>query len=85
MRKIYKVKVPVGECQHPLPRGAVPLHAAVVDGEICVWLEVNDHSLMIPQRFVAVGTGQVIPYPFSVYCGTVIDGPHVWHIYKEAL
>ena len=57
-----------------------------VAGRLCMWAIVNpdtgpDHDL---HTFYVVGTGHPMPFDKSLeHLATVMDGPYVWHIFRE--
>ena len=81
--KIYKYPVP-GRVNAPVRRWLQP---HLQDGRMMMWAELDEDLPEQSWAIVPVGTGWEMTGEDAefmrkgVYCGTVIDDPHVWHIY----
>jgi hypothetical protein len=47
-----------------------------------LWFEVEIDAAKRDRRFGIFDTGQAIDSPLWKFCGTVIDGAYVWHVYE---
>lgn len=79
MKTVYKYKIGNGELQ--LPSGAKVLTAAIQNGDLCIWAEVDDVAIPEHRTFYIYGTGHIVPENVC-YVATVFDGPFVWHVYE---
>ena len=84
MRTIYKY--PIGH--NHIPKGAIFRHAAIQDGNLYVWFEVETENPTKPTIIRFTGTGNFI-YDGWDYLSTVIENQNgnnlVWHIFLERL
>lgn len=67
-----------------------PLSVQMQNMVPCLWAEVDEDSEQIEYIVLALGTGHglnhtmeyvAINYEDAIYCGTVQEGPYVYHIY----
>lgn len=67
-----------------VPLGTVPLTFGYQGGQLCMWGEVPNSTVMGIKRLTywIVGTGWDIQKDI-MYVATVFDGPFVWHIYRK--
>jgi hypothetical protein len=66
-----------------IPHEAEFVHAEMRPSEIWVWAVVNPDAPKERIGFFVVGTGHLIPAD-SYWCGTVLDGQFVWHVFRSA-
>lgn len=76
-----------------LPAEAIGIHVLMQEDRPVLYVEVPlDEALQSPtvqrtkkptidKKFQCVASGQPIPSQWN-HCGTVVDGPYVWHIYE---
>ncbi|KQR37758.1 hypothetical protein [Deinococcus sp. Leaf326] len=64
-----------------LPSFALPRMAAMQNGELCLWIQVDPDSAPLERAFEVFGTGQPLPL-YATYIATVLNGPFVWHIFE---
>lgn len=80
---IYKYTLAVGAQTVDMPEDAVVLQAHEQNGEIRVWVESEDPSVMAPRAFFVVGTGDEFDCPEDAeYIDTVHVQGFVWHVYE---
>ncbi len=79
-KRIYKYEVP-GAIHAQVGQWLQP---HMQNGKLCIWAEIDDTA---PERewiVTFVGTGweldATIP-DYAQYCGTVMDGAFVWHVF----
>ena len=85
MKTIYKYNVP-SVIKGPVKRFLQP---QMQNGVPRIWAELDDKLEEKEYYVMYVGTGWFLEpedeeYKFmedGIYCGTVIDGPFVWHVY----
>ena len=85
MRTIYKYNVP-GSIKGPIVRFLQP---HMQNGEMKIWAELDDRLEEKEYYVLDAGTGWLVEpedelYEFmehGMYCGTVMDGCWVWHVY----
>ena len=86
MRTIHKYPLEIFDIVTvEMPRGAKAIAVAEQAGKLCLWAEVDDsESVMVPQAFRIVGTGNRLYGDEGRHIGTVIcaDGVQVWHVYE---
>lgn len=89
MRTIHKFPLTVGDTVAlVMPAGAIVRHVGTQKpggGNLCVWAEV-DTSPAIPKVervFHIRGTGHPVPTGGVEFVATVIDGPFVWHVWRD--
>jgi hypothetical protein len=51
------------------------------NGTPCIWVEVATENEDEPWDLYIVGTGNPLPKGASVYVGSFVQGPFVWHAY----
>lgn len=79
-RRIYKYEVPSAL----RARVGRWLHADMQNGKLCAWAEIDDS---VPEQEWIVtftGTGWELDVALpddAIYCGTVMDGAFVWHVW----
>lgn len=79
MRRIYKYEIVPGEdLSIPCSRA---LYVGNQLGKLCLWAEIPFEMGVHVKSFRAYGTGQEIPND-SVYVGTAMIEPFVWHVYE---
>ncbi len=92
MRTVWKYESPVIDeaTGHLIPEGAKLLFVGMQEHglqafcrTVCLWLEVDSDAEKVMRKFKVVGTGHEVPDAME-YCGSVIDGQSVWHVYEEA-
>ena len=79
-RRIYKYQVP-GAFRAKVSRW---LHAEMQDDKLCVWAETDDNEPELEWIVTFVGTGWELDVTLpddAIYCGTVMDGAFVWHVF----
>lgn len=90
MKTVYKYPIVVTDHQVlPLPKGARPLHAAVQDGSLCLWVLVDTDmtapGLALRERHVYIhGTGHAVTEdPRAEYLCTFMmrQGTLVFHVF----
>ncbi len=86
MRTIFKFELNPfpASTEITLPGGSFPIHVGTQGHVIYVWIELTDPPITptTVYKFYIVGTGKEVPSDgFSVYIGTVFQGPFVWHVY----
>jgi hypothetical protein len=64
-----------------LPSFALPRTAAMQNGRLCLWIQVDPDSAPLERAFAVFGTGHPLPVD-ATYIATVPDGPFVWHIFE---
>lgn len=81
MRTIYKYNVP-GTIKGPIVRFLQP---HMQNGEMKIWAELDDRLEEKEYYVLYAGTGWIVELhefmEHGMYCGTVMDGPWVWHVY----
>jgi len=83
--KIFKYKLNVTSTQTiQMPLAANIRSIQPMNGELCLWAEVNPTNPLVDYVFDIYGTGHEIElYDGRKYHGTVIMGPMVWHIFER--
>lgn len=69
-----------------MPAGSEILHVGVQKGTPTVWAIVDpEETTFAEKRIIEIyGTGHRIEdTEHSVYLGTVMDGPFVWHVFER--
>jgi len=64
-----------------LPLSAKVLHFGMQEDDFVIWVDTDTEAPTKQRRFFVVGTGHPIPGR-ATYCGTVMDGPFVWHLFE---
>ena len=81
MKQVWKFQVGTAVTTIDLPRGAKVLHVGIQDGAVCFWASVTPTAIKQSRQFKVIGTGQHYDREWE-YCGTVQDGPYVWHVFE---
>ena len=84
MRTIYKyqLNLETKETVVPATHGAKLIHVGQDPaGENCLWLELDPAQEAQKYRFAVIGTGDRVPDDM-VHCGSIQDGPFMWHVYS---
>lgn len=84
-KRIYKYPVPT-IITAPVNKW---LDARIQDNHLMVWAELDDDCKEMEWVLVYIGTGWEIEkddelydvMQFGTYCGSVEDGPYIWHVY----
>lgn len=85
MRTVHKYPlVLTSEQVLPAPVNAIPLHVDSQNYRLNLWMEVDDSESMLARTVYIVGTGQEIPDGATVYAGSAILNPFVWHVYLSS-
>ena len=79
----YTLGHDVGMVRVAVPKGGIIRSVGLQYGACTMWIEVDPHAPTEQRRFEIVGTGHEIPLLATVYCGTVMVDPFVWHIYEQ--
>lgn len=84
MQIVYKFQLRIGNSvqRFDLPVEAKPLHVAMQDGKLQMWVLLDPTTMTIKRRFVVYGTGQYILPPHARHVGTVLDDMYVWHVFE---
>ena len=84
MITIYKYKLELTEYQEiSLPKNSEILHFNFQNQIPYIWAVVDTKKPMELVKFVIRGTGHPILTPETLdYCGTALDGPFVWHLFR---
>lgn len=67
----------------PARAGARALSVGLQHNAVCVWFEVDAAADPAPLKLWCVGTGFGAVPEGKRFLGTVVDGPHVWHLYAD--
>ena len=82
--QIWKYQLePAATTQLRVPAPAKPIHVGIdANGYACVWFEVIEDQPTQAITLRRIGTG----WKFSggEHLGSYVEGPFVWHIYREA-
>lgn len=78
MITVYKY----GEGVVNMPKGAIVRKAAMQNGRVTLWAEVDTSQPLEARTFVTYGTGWEIDEEKRCYIDTIFDGPFVWHVYE---
>ena len=84
-KRIYKYPVPTTMVA-PVNKW---LNARIQDDHLMVWAELDDACKELEWVIVYIGTGWEIEeneelydvMQYGHYCGSVEDGPYIWHVY----
>ena len=83
MRTIYKYHIQLADKTIlDLPRSARPLAAQAQDGQLTMWVELDNREPTTSRTFLLIGTGHIVP-DNVVYIGTLQQDFFVWHIYEQ--
>lgn len=66
-----------------MPLAAKILSVANQDGTMCLWALVNPSCAPQERVIKIVGTGSPMPREPSEFIGTVLHGPHAWHVFES--
>lgn len=80
MKTVFKYPLLANRRGVEMPRGARILTVMMQAGGPTVWALVDPSAEKVYRTVHIVGTGHEVP-PHTVYVGSVIDGPFVWHIF----
>lgn len=81
-KKIYKYPLALTHSGQVFDlQGDVKFIGKEPSGGLAIWAEHDDDVPAVPHTFFIVGTGNDI-VPDTEYCGSILDGPFVWHIYS---
>lgn len=83
---VWKFVVPMTDRRTVLdvPHQAEFVHAELLrPGHIWVWAVVDPDTPRHRIGFFVAGTGHLVPVD-SYWCGTVLDGEFVWHVFRTA-
>ena len=87
MKTIYKYPITLSKDNLiPLPViSEFKLFAVDSNNNFCIWFEVDTRILtkQIIRKFRTYGTGHEIP-PQSNFMASLVNLPHVWHLYEIA-
>lgn len=78
MKTVYKYTTGIVN----MPKGAIVRKAAMQDGQVQLWAEVDTDNPLEQRHFVSYGTGWEIEEDNICYIDTVFDGIYVWHVYE---
>lgn len=86
MRKIYKYTLHPGDQEILIPADRRPLCAAMQGRNLCMWVDVDINSPMLPMPIFVRGTGEPLCGASEAqYLGTAHDNgglmPLVWHVF----
>ncbi len=79
MKVIFKYLVQHGTNQLQLPLESKIAHFDMQNGQMVVWVELDEHEPSVVHSFTVVGTGQLYD-SWKKHLATCIDGPFVWHL-----
>ena len=85
MKTIWKYEIPVTDVvELSMPKDAhiLPKVAAVAPNRLNVWAVVDPANELEIRQFLVVGTGNPLPEEASIWIGTVVTGPFVWHLFE---
>ena len=83
MRTVYKYQIEREDITNTeIPKDAVIIHAAMQGGELCIWAIVDPKASLASRKFIAIGTGQILPDHQLTHITTVHDRPYVWHVFE---
>jgi hypothetical protein len=69
-----------------MPKGSSALSFDIQKGRFTLWALVDPKEEMLQlRRFEIVGTGYDTERRSFEYCGTVNDGPFVWHLFEVSV
>jgi hypothetical protein len=94
--KIYRYRLEIEDVQViDVPRRFKALSADVQNGQLTVWMLVDETEEVVPVRFFIVGTGNPADHvfkfdngtlkPLMQFAGTVQMPPFVWHVFVEGV
>jgi len=67
-----------------MPSGAECLSVHLQNGDVCLWALVNKAQASTDRVVIRiVGTGNPFDRNGLTFIGTVIQGPFVWHVFRE--
>jgi hypothetical protein len=84
-KTIFKYNLKLGGNTISMPLGAQILTAQVQQGQLCIWVIVDQSESKKEDRYVQVfGTGHPLPVKADVsdWIATVQDGSFVWHLFE---
>lgn len=83
MQTIWKYPIQITDVQQiKFPGNTRPLYAGLDPSGIpCIWCQVDDQAVGRIEDVYVVGTGNPIPSAASLYIGSFVQGPFVWHVY----
>jgi hypothetical protein len=85
MKQIFKFRVTLGRNEIMMPKGFTVLTAQMKDGQIRIWALCDPDMEKKSVEIYVTGTGINIDTDYySIYVGTVQDGPYVWHVFMHA-
>ena len=82
---VFKYPLALSQAYHRLkmPKGAIIRHVGTQTlGFITMWAEIDREADEETRIFTIVPTGGDVPEN-SVYVGSTIDQPFVWHLYEH--
>lgn len=79
----YVLKLKKDPQNFGMPEGAKVVKVDVQDGEICMWVIVNNNPgvRVIERTFAVTGTGWELDSGWK-YVGSCLAGSFVWHIWE---
>jgi hypothetical protein len=80
MKVIYKYKLEVNACVIELPMLSRVVCVNEQEGVPTIWVEQDLNNTPHDVKFVAIGTGGIVPDGFR-YMGTCFIRDYVWHVY----
>lgn len=82
MKRVFKYPLEMrdGPQDFSVPKFAEVVLVDEQRGQICVWMEIDDHNPPEVRKFAVYGTGRKVK---GRHCGSVVMEPFVWHVYEE--
>ena len=81
MRTIWKFPLQHEADTYLVPKGATPIHVAMQNDLICVWMTVDSKANRVERRISIHGTGNSLDHVGGRHIGSVLDGVYVWHVF----
>lgn len=85
MKTIWKIVLDRSVTRAELPEGADFLSVGPdprASANVVAWFAVDTERATETRAFQIVGTGQELPDGESLYLGSVIQSPFVWHVFE---
>jgi hypothetical protein len=85
MKTIWKFPIKITDYQVlTVPINWEPIHVGLdPQGTPCIWAEVDSEKKTEPCNIYVYGTGHQADIDTQVHIGSLVQGPFVWHVYRD--